>query len=125
MGGLVAEEKVSREPLVLSSGGTADKPVVYDGKGMTIDLGIDVSDHGWIQSGDIWTSDGSLKNRKPIAGGQLAGLFLGDLPLRVPRDLEAEKQKPSKKLYLYVAADKLKPGQMGYMEDLLSLAGGT
>jgi len=115
--GLYAEEKISREPLVLNSGGTADKPAVFDGKGMTIDLGIDVSDHGWIKEGNIWKSDGPLKGRKPIPAGQLAGLFLDVQPLRLPRDVEAEKRDPSKKQYCYVAPEALKPGEMGYLED--------
>ncbi|MEZ5433449.1 MAG: helix-turn-helix domain-containing protein [Verrucomicrobiales bacterium] len=33
--------EIRREPLVLKEGGTAEKPAVFDGKGLIIDLGID------------------------------------------------------------------------------------
>lgn len=115
--GLYSQEKVSKEPLVLKSGGTVEKPVIFDGEGMTIDLGIDVSDHAWMKKGDIWMSNGPLRGRKPIPAGQLAGLFLDELPLRLPRDVAAEKLDPSKKQYCYVAPEVLKPGEMGYQED--------
>ena len=86
--------KVVTTPLVLKEGGTAEKPAVFDGQGMVIDLGIDVTDHAWKKSGDIWTSSGRLLDREPIAAGQLAALFLDELPLTVPRDVAAEKLHP-------------------------------
>lgn len=61
------EAKVSHEPLILTEGGTAEKPAVFDGKGMVIDLGTDVSGHAWKKGGDLWTSDGPLLGRAPIA----------------------------------------------------------
>ncbi|MFZ4767082.1 MAG: hypothetical protein ACOYMN_19185 [Roseimicrobium sp.] len=109
--------EVSTVPLVLKEGGTAEKPFVFDGKGMVIDLGIDVTEHAWKKEGDVWTSSGPLLNREPIAAGQLAGLFLGDLPLSLPRDVAAEKLHPERKEHCYIAPAALKPGQMGYAED--------
>jgi hypothetical protein len=55
--------------------------------------------------------------RKPIAAGQLAGLFLNELPLSVPRDVAAEKLQPDKKSYCYFPPAALNPGQMGYAAD--------
>ena len=83
------EGEVSTAPLVLKEGGTAEKPFVFDGKGMVIDLGIDVTEHAWRKEGDVWTSSGPLLGRQPIAAGQLAGLFLGDVPISLPRDVAA------------------------------------
>jgi hypothetical protein len=40
-------------PLVLKDGGTAEKPAVFDGRGMIIDLAIDVTDHPWKKAGDL------------------------------------------------------------------------
>jgi hypothetical protein len=109
--------RVVNTPLVLKHGGTADKPAVFDGRGMVIDLGIDVTDHSWQKSGDVWTSSGKLFDREPIAAGQVSGLFLDELPLSLPRDLAAEKANPERKQYCYVAPESLKPGQMGYTAD--------
>ena len=91
------EGEVSTAPLVLKEGGTAEKPFVFDGKGMVIDLGIDVTEHAWRKEGDVWTSSGPLLGRQPIAAGQLAGLFLGDVPISLPRDVAAEKLHPERK----------------------------
>lgn len=115
-GTLLADE-VSRTPLVLKEGGTPEKSAVFDGKGMTIDLGIDVTDQPWKKEGDVWTSVGPLMGRQPIAAGQLAGLFLDELPLSIPRDVAAEKTHPDKKSFCYFPPSVLKPGQMGYAED--------
>lgn len=117
--GLTAEDGtlISATPLLLTQGGTAEKPAVYDGKGVVIDLGIDVTGHSWKKDGDIWISDGPLLGRAPLAAGQLAGLFLDELPLRLPRDLAAEKAHPERKEHCYLAPAALKPGQMGYAED--------
>jgi hypothetical protein len=35
-------------PLILTEGGTADEPAIFDGQGMVIDLGIDVGKDGFI-----------------------------------------------------------------------------
>ncbi len=108
---------MSKTPLLLKQGGTVGNPAVFDGKGMVIDLGLDVTDHAWKKDGDIWTSSGRLLGREPIAAGQLAGLFLDDLPLSLPRDVAAEKLHPEHKEHCFLAPSALKPGQMGYAED--------
>ena len=108
---------MSTTPLLLKHGGTVEKPAVYDGQGVVIDLGIDVTGQVWKKDGDLWTSDGPLLGRAPLKAGQFAGLFLDELPLGLPRDLEAEKAHPDRKTRCYLAPAKLKPGQMGYAED--------
>lgn len=112
-----AEGRISTTPLVLKQGGTAEKPAVFDGGGMIIDLGIDVTGHDWKKTGDLWTSNGRLLGREPLAAGQLAGLFLDDLPLSLPRDVAMEKLHPERKEHCYLPPSALKPGQMGYAED--------
>jgi hypothetical protein len=118
----------STQSLVIRNGGTKEKPVVYDFAGLTIDLGLDVSDRPWIRDGDIWRSRGKLLGREPIMAGQTAGLFIEgfdketrsfrpSLPLSVPRNLAAEKLKPEKKGFCYFAVSDLQPGQMGYADD--------
>lgn len=109
--------KVSKTPLFLKEGGTPDKPAIFDGKGIVIDLGIDVTDHPWKKEGDLWTSAGPLLGREPIKAGQVAGLFLDELPLSIPRDVPAEKLNPERKEQCYIAPAALKPGQMGYASD--------
>ena len=112
-----AEPTVSTTPLILREGGTPEKPAVFDGKDMVIDLGIDVTSHAWKKAGDVWTSAGKLRDREPIAGGQVAGLFIDEVPLSIPRDVEAEKRHPERKGYCFFPPEKLKPGQMGYAAD--------
>lgn len=109
--------EISRVPLVIKQGGTAEKPAIYDGKGMVIDLGIDVTDHPWKKQNDIWTSNGPLLQREPLKAGQIAGLFLDEFPLFIPRDLAAEKLHPDRRELCYIAPEALKPGQMGYAAD--------
>jgi sialate O-acetylesterase len=107
-------------PLVLKSGGTPDKPEVFDGQGMLIDLGTRVSEHDWIMDGDLWTSQpGFLKSfgHTPRIAGQTAGLFIGDIPITIPRYHEAEKGRPNMKSKCYFPPEKLKPGEMGYAKD--------
>lgn len=116
IGSLLAEE-VSKTPLVLKEGGTPENPAIFDGKGMTIDLGIDVTDQPWRKEGDVWTSVSPLMGRQPIGAGQVAGLFLDELPLSVPRDVAAEKAQPDKKSFCFFPPAALKPGQMGYAAD--------
>jgi len=105
------------EPLILKNGGTPEKPAVFDGKGMVIDLGTDVTDHAWKKDGDLWTSNGPLLKRKPLAPGQNAGLFIEEVPISVSRDSAAEKLHPERKSRCYFPPATLKPGQMGYTED--------
>ena len=107
-------------PLVLKSGGTPDKPEVFDGQGMLIDLGTRVSEHDWIMDCDLWTSQPDfLKSfgHTPRIAGQTAGLFIGDIPITIPRDHEAEKGRPDMKSKCYFPPEKLKPGEMGYAKD--------
>lgn len=115
-GTLLAVE-VSKTPLVLKEGGTPEKPAIFDGKGMTIDLGIDVTDHAWKKEGDVWTLNGPVLDHKPIGAGQIAGLFLDEIPLSIPRDVATEKVHPEKKSFCYFPPAALKPGQMGYADD--------
>lgn len=107
-------------PLVLTEGGTPEEPAVFDGQGMLIDLGIDVSNHEWSKSGDLWTSQPGLlasHHQEPRIAGQTAGLFVDGIPITIPRDLETEKQHPDRKSRCYFPPDTLQPGQMGYAED--------
>lgn len=90
---------------------------MFDGKGLVIDLGSDVSDHPWKQEGDLWTSQGPLLERSPILAGQTAGLFVDEQPIAVPRNLQKEKVHPEKKGFCYVDPTSLQPGQMGFAED--------
>ena len=107
-------------PLVLKKSGTPEKPHVFDGQGMLIDLGTRVSDHDWIMNGDLWTSrPGFLKSfgHTPRIAGQTAGLFIGKIPIIIPRDHDAEKGRPDMKSKCYFPPEKLKPGEMGYAKD--------
>ncbi len=107
-------------PIVLKDGGTKDNPAVFDGRGMIIDLGIDVSKHPWRKKGDLWTSQTGLlaeHDQKPRIAGQTAGLFVDQIPITIPRDLAAEKRHLDRKSRCYFAPDKLQPGQMGYADD--------
>jgi hypothetical protein len=115
--GLLAAAEVSSKPLRLTTGGTADKPAVFDGGGLVIDLGSDVTDHAWDRQGDVWTSRGPLPGDGPRQAGQLAGLFIDEVPVSIPRDLAAEKLHPENKGRCYVASAALQPGQMGYLAD--------
>ena len=107
-------------PIVLRNGGTKDKPTIFDGQGMIIDLGIDVSKHPWRKQGDLWTSQPGLlaeHGQQARIAGQTAGLFIDQIPITIPRDLAAEKLHPDRKSRCYFAPDKLQPGQMGYADD--------
>ena len=107
-------------PLVLKEGGTPENPAIFDGQGMVIDLGIDVTQHGWTRKGDLWTSKPDLLSKhgqKPRIAGQTAGLFVDGIPITIPRDLEAEKLQPDRKSRCYFPPDELEPGQMGYADD--------
>ena len=107
-------------PLVLSEGGTPEEPAVFDGQGMVIDLGIDVTNHEWKKTGDLWISQPGLltsQKQEPRIAGQTAGLFVDGIPITIPRDLEAEKQYPDRKSRCYFPPDNLHSGQMGYTGD--------
>ncbi len=107
---------VSTKPLILKQGGTPEKPVVFDGKGMIIDLGTDVTDHAWEKTGDVWTSMTPLSGSKPVADGQSSALFVDEMPLPLARDSEAERALRGKKVkgFRFLPPDKLKPGQVGF-----------
>jgi len=95
-------EEIRREPLVLREGGTPGEPAVFDGKGLVVDLGIDVSDHPWRKQGGVWISDGALLDRRPPKDTQRAGLFIDQVPLRIVHD---------------AAPDTIEPGRMGFARD--------
>jgi hypothetical protein len=84
---------------------------------MTIDLAIDVTEHGWTKADSLWTSNGPLLGRAPLEAGQLAGLFVDEVPIAIPRDVAAEKLHPDRKQHCYFEPARLLPGQMGYAED--------
>lgn len=109
--------KIVRTPLVLREGGTPDKPAVFDGQGMIIDLGVDVTDQAWRREGEVWTSTGPLPGHEMKDAGNFPGLFIDEVPIVIPRDREAEKQHPERINKCYVAPEKLEPGQMGYAAD--------
>lgn len=115
--GALLGAEISTKPLVLSQGGTAAEPAVFDGQGLVIDLARDVTDQPWQHDGDLWTHRGPLLDRANNEAGQVAGLILDDVPLSIPRDLAAEKLHPDRKGKCYVAPAALKPGEMGYAED--------
>ena len=114
-------QAIIRDPLVLKEGGTIEKPAIFDGHGMTIDLSIEVTDHKWLEQGDIWTSQPGLlatHGLKPRIAAQTAGLFVEGIPITIPRDIESEKQfGKEKRSRCYFPPDQLEPGQMGYKDD--------
>jgi Right handed beta helix region len=113
----VQAQEVRRQPLVLSQGGTAEKPAVFDGQGMVIDLGIDITAHEWVKDGDLWTSRGPLPGHPPVDDVQRAGLFIDEVPLRIVRDREAEKRSGVARKVIFVAPQALLAGQMGWAAD--------
>ena len=114
-------QAIIRDPLVLKEGGTIEKPAIFDGHGMTIDLSIEVTDHKWLEQGDIWTSQPGLlatHGLKPRIAAQTAGLFVEGIPITIPRDIESEKQfGKEKRSRCYFPPDQLEPGQMGCKDD--------
>ena len=110
-------QEIRRTPLVLTQGGTPDNPVVFDGKGMVIDLGIDITDREWVKNGDLWTSLHPLPDHPPIADEQRAGLFIDEVPVRISRNRAAEKTGGVAGKIIYTAPESLKPGQMGWKDD--------
>jgi hypothetical protein len=113
----VSSAEIRTKPLVLNQGGTAEKPAVFEGNGMIIDLGTDITDSHWQTGGDIWTLPKLPPPNAPIMAGQYAALFIDEQPVTVPRDLEAESKQPDRKSRCYVAPAKLKPGQAGFTEE--------
>jgi hypothetical protein len=113
----LAAQDIRREPLVLKQGGTPEKPAVFDGGGMIIDLGIDITDRQWMKEGDLWTSRGPLPDHPPVADTQRAGLFIDEVPVRVVRDRAAETRSGEKGKVIYAAPEALKPGEMGWAAD--------
>ncbi len=96
------EMEIRREPLILRQGGTPEAPAVFDGKGMIVDLGLDVTDEPWRREGVVWYFDGPLRGRPASTDYQRAGLFVDEVPLRIVRE---------------GGPADLAPGQMGYAED--------
>lgn len=109
-------QEVRRKPLILSQGGTPEKPAVFDGQGMIIDLGIDITAKDWIKDGDVWTLRTPLPGHSPVDDTQRAGLFIDEIPLRIVRDREAEKKSGVTKKVIYASPKALLPGQMGWTE---------
>lgn len=105
-------QEVRHTPLILKDGGTPEQPAVFDGKGMIIDLGIDVTAHDWQKHGDVWTSRGPFADHPAAEDVQRAALFIDEVPMRIARDRTAAKI-PAR----FTAPDSLKPGQMGFADD--------
>jgi len=113
----LAGQEVRRQPLVLNKSGTPEAPLVFDGKGMVIDLGIDITERDWIKDGDVWTSRGPLPKHPPVEDVQRAGLFIDEVPLLIRRDREAEKASGIAKNIIYKAPAALRPGEVGWTAD--------
>ena len=62
-------QEIQRKPLILSQGGTPEKPAVFDGKGMVIDLGIDITAHDWVKNGEVWPAAGAPAGGRHAARG--------------------------------------------------------
>ena len=112
----VAQE-IRRTPLTLKDGGTPENPAVFDGKGMIIDLGIDVTAHEWMKNGDLWTSRPEFAKNMTSGDVQRAGVFIEEVPLRFVRDRAAEKKSGVKGTVIYAKPESLQPGQMGFTAD--------
>lgn len=110
-------QEMRRTPLILSQGGTLEKPAVFDGKGMIIDLGIDITDKEWIKNGDVWATSGPITEHPPVADEQRAGLFIDEVPVRISRNRAAEKASGETGKIIYTAPEALKPGQMAWTAD--------
>ncbi len=109
--------QIRTAPLVLKEGGSPEKPAVFDGHGLVIDLGTDITAAPWKNQGDVWTLQKLPDGRTPIMAGQYAALFIDEKPIAVPRDLQAETAKPDRKSRCYLPPEKLKPGQAGFTDD--------
>ena len=112
-----AAQDIRRTPLTLKDGGTAENPAVFDGKGMIIDLGIEVTTHDWVKNGDLWTSRGPFPDHPAVADTQRAALFIDEAPVRITRDRAAEQKSGVKGTVIYATAEMLKPGEMAFTAD--------
>ncbi|HCN29435.1 MAG TPA: hypothetical protein DIT64_11930 [Verrucomicrobiales bacterium] len=110
-------QEIRRMPLVLTQGGTPEQPAVFDGKGMVIDLGIDITGLEWARDGDLWTSRGPLPGHPPVTDTQRAGLFIEEIPLRIMRDRAAEQESGEPGKVIHAAPDTLKPCEMTWTTD--------
>jgi len=110
-------QEIRRTPLTLKDGGTPDQPAVFDGKGMIIDLGIDVTTHDWEKQGDIWTSRGPFDKHPAVEDVQRAALFIEEVPMRTTRDRAAEQKSGEKGKVIFAAPEALQPGQVGFKAD--------
>ncbi|MCA9054801.1 MAG: right-handed parallel beta-helix repeat-containing protein [Planctomycetaceae bacterium] len=110
-------QPVRTTPLVLSEGGTPDQPVVFDGQGLVIDLGTDISEYDWDRRGELWMSRGPLAGLPPLEDVQRAGLFLDDHPLRIVRRRGRAGVPQESAAVQYVPPQELPPGQMGWSDD--------
>jgi len=110
------DREIRRTPLVIRDGGTADKPAVFDGEGLVIDLGIDVTSESWERDGDIWTLPALAGRSLPISAGQTAALFVDEVPIVVPRDVQAEALSPLRRSRCYLSPERLAPGQAGFTD---------
>jgi len=110
----VHAQEIRHVPLTLSKGGTPENPAVFDGKGMIIDLGIDVTTYDWQKDGEVWTSRGAFKDHPAVADVQRSALFIEEVPIRTVRDREAEKKSGVAGQVIYAAPAALKPGELGF-----------
>ena len=113
----VSAQEIRRTPLTLKEGGTPENPTVFDGKGMIIDLGIEVTTHDWVKNGDLWTSRGPFPDHPAVADTQRAALFIDEAPVRITRDRAAEQKSAVKGTVIYATAEMLKPGEMAFTAD--------
>ncbi len=113
----VHAQEIRRTPLTLKDGGTPEKPAVFDGKGMIIDLGIDVTAHDWEKQGDMWTSRGPFDKHPAVDDVQRAALFIEEVPMRITRDRAGEQKSGEKGKVIFAAPETLQPGQVGFKAD--------
>jgi hypothetical protein len=74
----LAENQTYREPLLLTSSGTPESPIIIEGHGATIDLGTDVTTGPWIADGDAWILDRAEPVWEKGAVWQMARLYVGN-----------------------------------------------
>ena len=114
---LMPAVEISHTPMVFKQGGSADKPVEFDGKGMIVDVGVNVTNHAWQKQGEVWTASARLATWEPVTPGLCTGLFIDELPLALGIDKEAQgKRAKGDQRNRYLPASALEPGQMGCTE---------